>query len=184
MRFDYLNDSVPESLGRIRSLKAQKETHAPLTAIVTAILAIFAAWGIENYRLADARAAVASAEVRARDSRQELAKTKLVRVEVDRMLTLDRRLREVRSSGVTWSQRLTDIANHVPREAWFTSFTSEQGKIDINGHAHGLVVLSDTIAGLMSSKTLRSASLVRAGKDDGTNGTILSFEMRAQDKAR
>lgn len=184
MRFDYLHDSVPDTVDKLRSLRLRKELHAPAGALVAAFLVLLGGWGIETHRLADARYGVLAATKRDDESREKLAKTKLVRVQIDHMLAVDRRLREIHLSGATLSERLADIANRVPQRAWLTSISRSQGEIQIDGRADGFTVLSEAIARLMSSKTVESPTLVRAGRDDRLRGSVLSFEMRVEDTAK
>lgn len=183
IRFDYLRNRAPDALDWFRSREIARPLQAPLAAVATALLVVLAAFGIETYRADQARSVERLAQMRVEQSRADLAKTTLERTDIDALLALDRRLRGIRLSGSLLAQRLADIANHVPGRAWLSGISPTSNGISISGHAEDLGALSETIADLMSSKTVRSPSLVRAGKDDLSQGKpdLLSFEMRVED---
>lgn len=182
MQFDYLRESMPESLDRIRMWRAPAHLHAPLRALVTVAIVIAGAAGIEAGRASSAHAAETNALLRAQAARTQLAAANLLRVRVDAMLQLDGRLRGIRLSGARASQRLADIADHVPQHAWLTSLSAQKGTVDLNGKVANFTTLSQALADLMNSGEVQAPTLIRAAADDRMPGqSALSFEVRAQD---
>lgn len=181
MRFNFLNDAPPEFVERARNIRIAAELRTPLSALLTAVLVVLTWWGLENYWLSSAQREEALAEVRLTESQADLAATKLVRTNVDDMLALDRRLRDIRLSGSILASRLSDIGNHVPEHAWLTSISNLPDGLEIAGKADGLAALSQTVTDLMSSKTAASPTLVRAAKDDrGKN--LIAFTVQVEKK--
>lgn len=182
MQFDYLHESQPEHIERLRTWKAPVELHAPLCALLTIVFVIVCAGGIETLRLRAAHEAEAHALLRAQTARSQLAAANLLRVRVDAMLQLDRRLREIRLSGADASRQLADIADHVPPHAWLTSLSQQKGIVDLNGKVANFTTLSQALADLMKSGEVHAPTLVRAATDDrAPDRSALSFEVRAQD---
>ena len=184
-RFDFTRDAVPDVVDRLRSMRVPEELHGGAYAIAAACLFLLGAFFIEDHRLGLAEQAETAAQIRLDQSRNDLAKTRLQRLHVDALLDLDQRLRDIRLSGTVVAARLADIANHVPEHAWLTSISRTAEGTSISGRVSSLGVLSETVADLMSSKTVASPSLVRAGNDEhGHRAGVLSFEVRVVDRAQ
>ncbi len=185
MRFNYLHGGMGEALQRLRFEKIPAAMRPPLCAILTALFVAGGAFGLEGYRVDRARALESAAQVRVERSRALLAQTKIARTRVDSLLTLDSRLRKVRLSGSVLALRLIDIAGRVPSRAWLKSISRTASGISITGHAEGSRVLSDTIGNLMSSRSLRAPSLVRASAESNSQmDGLVSFEIRLQDGSK
>ena len=123
------------------------------------------------------------ASLRLEQSRAAFAATKVVRTDVDRLLALDTRLRQIRLSGSVLSHRLADVGNHVPARAWLTSIARTNDGLELHGRAEGLNVLSQTVADLMSSKAAASPTLVRAVREERQNA-VITFTIRAHEAQR
>ena len=171
-RFNFLHDAPPDVIDRLRALRVTDELRTPLLALVTSILVVFAWYGLERYWLASAEHEEVLATTRLAESRADLATTKLVRADVDQLLALDRRLRDIRLSGTSLAENLSDIGNHVPAHAWLTSISNVQDGLEISGRADSLISLSETVADLLSSRTAMSPTLVRASKDDRAKNLV------------
>ncbi len=183
MRFNYLRDAPPELIEQLRALRISPELRSPLSAVATAIVVVFAWWSLERHWMSEAMREEARAAIRLQQSRAAFAATKLVRADVDRLLSLDARLRAIRLSGSVLSHRLADVGNHVPTQAWLTSIVRTNDGLELHGRAEGLNVLSKTVAGLMSSKAAASPTLVRAVREDRSSG-VIDFTIRATEVAR
>lgn len=180
-RFNFLVDAPPEFIDRARSIRVPSELRTPLSALLTAVFVVAAWWGLENYWLRNAKHEETLAEVRLTESQADLAATKLVRTNVEEMLALDRRLRDIRLSGSNLASRLSDIGNHVPEHAWLTSISNLPNGLEIAGKADGLSALSVTVTDLMASRTAGAPTLVRAAKDDrGKN--LIAFTVQVERK--
>jgi Tfp pilus assembly protein PilN len=184
MRFDYARESMPDALDRLRSIEVPAECRLPLWAVATALLVVLVAIPLERWRVAVAQNDVVAARQRLERARSEVARMKLQRVRIARMLALDERIRAIRLSGSRLCAELADVANHVPAKAWLTSLSQSADGTSIEGRAEGLSVLSATLADLMSSSTAALPRLVRAGKDAGAPGAaaLLSFELHALER--
>lgn len=184
MRFNYLNDAPPDIIERIQGLRIAPELRTPLAAVITACLVVLSWWSLERYWIREALREEAVATARLQQSRAAFAATKLIRSDVDALLALDRRLRDIRLSGSLLSARLADIGNHVPRRAWLTSIARADGGFELKGRAEGLSVLSQTVADLMSSHAAYSPTLMHAGKEDRSNGGLIGFTVQVTEKRR
>ncbi len=180
MNFDYLHESVPEPLDRLRHVKIAAELQTPVRVFIAALVFVVFAGGIERYRLTDARSVETQAASRAEASRAALAQTNLARVKVDRLLALDRRLRGVRISGSIVAEHFIDVADHLPRGVWLTSLARREKSVEIVGKAEGVNAIAGVVAGLMAGRTVHAPALISAGRDDRSQ--VMSFEMRAEDR--
>ena len=181
MRFNFLNDAPPDILDRLRNTRVPVEMRTPLSALATAVFVVLSWWGLERYWLSDAQREERVASSRLLESRADLAATKVARAGIDQLLSIDRRLRDVRISGSVLGAALSDIANHVPRHAWLTSLSDTHDGVEIMGRADGIGSLSQTIADLMSSRTAASPNLVRATRDEQAKG-LFTFAVAVEMK--
>lgn len=185
MRFDYAHDMAPEFVDRVRALHVRGEARGPLMALATVIFVGLCAFGIESWRVGDARTQERVQQVRFDESRARLEQMKIASREVSDLLLLDRRLRDVRLSGTALSVRLADIANHVPERAWLTSLGRTPSGVAINGRAETLDSLSATVASLMMSKTVASPNLIKAETERHTGGPpLVKFEISVAETTR
>lgn len=183
MQFNYLNDSPPELIEQVLGLRIPTQLRTPLGALLTSIIVVSSWWMLERHWVAEATREEASASIRLDQSRAAFAATKLVRSDVDQLLTLDGRLRRIRLSGSVLSHRVADIGNHVPARAWLTSIARSSDGLELRGRAEGLNVLSATVADLMSSRSASSPTLIRAIRDDRETG-VINFTIRADETAK
>jgi Tfp pilus assembly protein PilN len=180
-RFDFLKDGRPDIVDRVCSVRLPDDTRTPLSALLTSVLVVCAWWGLEQSWYASALREEASAQRRLSESQADVAAAKLERTNVDEMLGLDRRLREIRMSGSTLAVRLSDIANHVPPHAWLTSITNLPAGTEISGEADGFKALGETVTDLMRSGAAASPTLIRASKDDRAKN-LLAFTVQIEEK--
>jgi len=183
MRFNYLRDGAPEALEHLRPARIPEQLRTPLAALVTVVIIVGVWWVVEQLLVAQAGDELHAQSLRLKASQVALRELNLRRTHVQQLLSIDRRLREIRRSGAVVSGRLADIANHVPTRAWLTSIAAVEGGLQIDGSAEGLDGLSETVADLMASSTGASPDVIRANKDDyDRSGSIVSFEMRVGDQ--
>ena len=181
-RFNYLGDSIPSLLDRLRAVRIPQRLHVPLCALVTVLAVVTAWWGIERHTLDRALAQQRAARVRLAESRTALASAKVERYDFEQMLALDRRLREIRLSGSALVQRLADVANRVPASVWLTSLSQDANALDAIGRAESMARLGDTIGAFGSSAFVRNPVLVRAAKEERSGSApLVAFEVRADE---
>ena len=178
-RFDFLRDAPPEIVDRMRGLRVSARARFPLAVFVAASLVVFAWWGLERHWLHAALREDAIASERLSGLRLEFQRERVERVDVDRMLALDERLRAIRRSGSRLSSRLAAIANRVPERAWLVAIQQDDRETQLDGRAEGLLVLSRTLAALLDGP---APSLIRAARDERGKGTLMSFSLRLHDK--
>jgi Tfp pilus assembly protein PilN len=181
MRFDFLSDAPPDFIDRLRNVRITSELRTPLSALLTAALVVMVWWGLERYWLVDAQREERIASSRLLESRADLAATRVARSGVEQLLSLDRRLRQVRISGSVLGAMLSDIGNHVPPHAWLTSLSKTHDGVEIVGRADGLGSLSQTVADLMSSRIGASPGLVRASRDQHGK-SLFTFAVAVENK--
>jgi Tfp pilus assembly protein PilN len=182
MRFNYLGESVPSLVDRLLAIRIPERLRSPFLGVATAVFVVAAWWALEQHALAVATAEERAAQVRLDQSRSAVAVARIQRTGIDRMLSLDRRLRDVRLSGSSVGVHLADIANHVPAHAWLTSLSQERGAIEIVGQVAGMERLSATLAALTTMKSLTDPLLVRATKEDRPGAApLVGFEVRVDE---
>jgi Tfp pilus assembly protein PilN len=179
-RFDFLRDAPPLFVERLRPSRLPAELRTPLAAFATTVVVILAWWAIETAQIAQARAELVTERARVAASRTDLAQAQVRRSRLVDLISLDRRIRDIRRSGAALSGNLADIANHLPDRAWLTSIAQDDRGLEIDGNAVGLDGLSDTLAGLMSSRSAATPSLVRASRSDQpAMHDVISFQLRS-----
>ncbi len=183
MRFNYLYDAPPDLIEHMRAIRLPRELRTPLSALITAIAVVVAWWFLERHWVSQAAREEAVAALRLQQSRQAFDATKLVRADIQQLLMLDTRLREIRLSGSALADRLADLGNHVPHQAWLTSVARTEDGVELLGRAEGLHVLSATVADLMSSTAASSPTLIRAVRDERTTA-IISFTIHAEERKK
>ena len=184
-RFNFLSDSPPAFLEMLRFKHIPEGLRTALAATVTIAMVISVWWGVEVLQIRQAGEELRIEKARALASRADLAQMRVRRSEIERLLVLDRRIRQIRTSGAELSSRLADIANRVPNSAWLTSVQDGEEGLEIDGDVKGLDGLSETVADLASSASAASVDLVRAGRDERDGGReLLSFQMRSEERAR
>ena len=179
-RFNYLGQSLPGVVDRVRGTVIPEHLRTPLCALVTSILAVGVWCAIEGTLQRHADVEVRVAQQRLTTTRETLAKLRIEKKNVDTVLALDRQLRDIRLSGSILSSQLVDIANRMPAHAWLVSLDRGPKSLDIAGIAPDLQTLSGTVSGLNGSRAFPNPTLVRATKDERGNApAFISFEVRA-----
>jgi len=179
--FNYLRESPPEMLERLRPSRVPESLRTPLAAFCTASLVVAIWWSIEQLLLGQANDELHRQRLRLLASRAAVAELRLRRERAEELLAIDARLREIRRSGAVAASRLADIANHVPGSAWLTSIARVDDGIQIDGRALGIEGVRRTMADLMSSRSAPAPALLRASRDDRERtGAIIAFTMRVQ----
>ena len=178
MRFNYIQDAHYECFMRLRSLRFPAQLHAPLLALVTVLLALSVITGILTYRSGAATTLERAAQRRFNASRDIVARDRLTRVHVEKLLALDSRLRAIRKSGWRLSERFAAIANHMPRRTWLVSISHATSGFALDGRTKGIMGVAETLSSFLSSRDLRPTQLVRASVlDDPRAPGVLSFEL-------
>ncbi len=184
-RFNFLSDEPPAFLEVLRFKRIPDALRTALAATITIAVVVGVWWGVEVLQIRQAGEELRVEKTRALASRADLAQMRVRRSQIERLLALDRRIRQIQTSGATLSAQLADIANHVPSYAWLTSVQDGEEGLEIDGDVKGLDGLSETIADLTSSASAASVDLVRAGRDERDGGRdLLSFQMRSEEQAR
>jgi Tfp pilus assembly protein PilN len=175
MQFNYLGESVPSLIDRVRATRVSAELQAPLLALVTATLVVTAWWILEGHWYARSQQEFQRAQARLVSARALRSVAKIQRSGVEHLLVLDQQLRSVRSSGSTLGVRIVDVANRIPERVWLTSLAPVPGGIDINGRAVGIVRLGETIGRL-------GATLVRATREERADSqALVAFELHVDE---
>ncbi len=183
MRFDFLNDAPPHALERLRGARVPAHLHVPLSAVLTAILVVGAWATLERHWVGVAMRQDAIATERLNDARAAWKATALARTDVDRLLALDRRLREVRLSGSKLAARFAAIANRLPEGAWLTSLSRDANGVQIDGRARTIVPVAAAIAELRAQRPSRPPLLLRVVRDPHARANIVDFALQVPERA-
>jgi hypothetical protein len=180
MQFNYLGESVPSLIDRVRAIRVPRALQSPLLGLVTATLVVSAWWVVERHWSSRALAEFHRAQDRLVVARALRSAAKLRQSDVEHLVVLDRELREVRASGSLLGVRIAAVANRIPDRVWLTSLAPVPGGIEINGRAVGMVRLGETIAALGTGQS--GATLVRATKEERTDGRgLIAFELHVDE---
>ncbi|HEY9085239.1 MAG TPA: hypothetical protein VIN40_04785 [Candidatus Tyrphobacter sp.] len=138
MRFNYLRDAPPEVIERLRALCATTQVRGLLSFLATAAGVLVCAGSLEAMHLRAARVALADAQVRLDRSSIAVAALDAQARRLRAWMVLDRRLRDIRTSGAGAAMRLTLLADRLPARMWLTSMATASDGYELDGRALGL----------------------------------------------
>ncbi|MDE2482414.1 MAG: hypothetical protein KGN02_09520 [bacterium] len=183
MRFDFVHDAPWRWLELARSLRLPERLKTPLCALATATVVV-SAWAVLEHSWIDrASDAATRARVRFEQSRLAVARARLERVDVERMIALDRTMREIRASGGRIADRIADVGNHLVARAWLTSFDTSREATSLEGAALDFEALRDAAHTFAAEPGIAgSLHLARAAED--ARGDTVEFELGTGSSAR
>lgn len=179
MRFNYLSDTPPDIVERLRSIHAKPHLRLPLAACLT-VLVIITAWSqLERRWVERALQEDRAATLRLQQARDELSALNLARGDTERLLNIDRRLRAVRTSGLKIAAGLARVANALPAGAWLTELSrAKGGGFVLRGRARDVDVLTRAATAFsLRTSGARNAS-VRATRSDENDTALVDFTVR------
>jgi Tfp pilus assembly protein PilN len=180
IRFNYVDEPLISVADRLLSSGFAKSSRAPLLTAVTLFCVLAGWWLVERRLLANALDEAHRAQAQLNESQALLAQSKIERRDFYRVLTLDRRLLDIRDSGSLLASEVADVANRIPPHAWLHSLTFAATGIDMTGNAVAFDVLGMALSGIGSSAAVTNMALVRATSDAGKQRANVSFEIRAE----
>ncbi|HEY8314825.1 MAG TPA: PilN domain-containing protein [Candidatus Baltobacteraceae bacterium] len=182
--FDYLRDSQPAFVRNLTALRIPPNHYNALLALGAAFVVVFAAWCIEAYRLQSALALQSVYQARYDRSRDELARTKVLYGRVERLVTLDRQIRDIARSGDDEARKLTDIANRLSPHVWLTAVTQDETGTTLEGRALGLAGISRTVSSFARGKLTRDPVLLDAHAVSNDGEGLMRYRVRVEDSRR
>ena len=162
MRFDYLHDTELTIMERLRSILMIPYAQAPLLAMLLLIVIESTIQGMLHYQLVQASAQVQAADRVYVVTRAALERMKLEHTQVESLLQVDRRIRQIRASGSVAAERMLDVADHLPAHAWLTSLSRTKHGEMLSGRADNLQSVGDVVSDMMSASTVTGPELVDA----------------------
>lgn len=179
--FDYMRSARPHWLQRVLELRIPEHLQSAVIAVIASSLMVAGAWGIETYRLSEARSMEREYRQRFEVSRQALQKTKVFYDQVQALVTLDQRVRAIVASGDADARSLAEIANNLPGHAWLTSINNDSIGIALEGRADSLEVVSRVLRGLLRARDLRNPTLTSAQVvPNADNTSIIKYAMHVE----
>ena len=166
--FDYLHSARPELLHRLLEIRIPVRLQGPLWAICGALVFVLGAWSIEAYRLNASLGIEATYQREYEISRRDLARTNVYYDHIRSLVTLDKRVRAITTSGDDDALRLAEIANSMPQQAWLTAISRDDTGITLDGNAQDLTAISRTVQGLAHARDLRDPTLISAARVSNT----------------
>jgi hypothetical protein len=167
-RFDFLRDARPPFVERLAPRRLPPRVRTALCALLTSVVIVSLWWGFEISHVRAAQRDVAVERMRAAQSRADVARVRIRRAEVVRMLALDARMRAIRRSGAVFSAHLASIGNGVPDSAWLTAASLSPASADVSGATVGLDGLANTLRSLIATRELHALTLVNAAREERT----------------
>lgn len=167
--FDYLHGERRPWFQSLCEPRIPERLQAPILAVALALLTAAASWAVEVYRLHSALDVERAYQIRLQDSERAVAATKVHLKGLEERAALDRRIVEIRESGGAEALRLTDIANHVPANAWLSAIAKDASGISIEGSAVDLRALAGAIDRLSRAREVRNPILLSADEDGSGN---------------
>lgn len=178
--FDFLHNERLPVLHRLIDREIPDRLHAPLVAVLVAVVTASSAWMVELYRLHAVEAVERAYQIRFQDSEREVAATKIRFKGLEERAALDRRIVEIRASGGVEALRLADIANHLPGNTWISAIGKDASGIAIEGKSADLRSLAQTIDRLARARKVRNPVLLSADADAAADvrRRVLRYRLR------
>lgn len=170
MTFDYLRDEAPEAVERVLALGVHPEAKALASVVVIAAIVLLSAWAIGELHVRKERSTLAQARAYLERSTVEANKVLARARRVRSWLSLDRRIRAIRTSGSATARNITSAANTLPLDAWLTSIRYDPAGYSVTGRAVGL---GGVERALHAYRTIR----LTAVRSSGSNSSrVVDFE--------
>lgn len=178
--FDYLHNERLPVVQRLIDRGIPDRLHAPLVAVMVAVVTASSAWAVELYRLRAAVAVERAYLIRFENSEREVAATKIRFKGLEERAALDRRVLEIRASGAREALRLADIANDLPANTWVSAIGKDASGIAIEGSSADLRSLAETIDRLARAREVRNPVLLSADEDGAADARrrVLRYRVR------
>lgn len=179
--FDFLHDSAPDVITRLRGWRLPRRFHGAALAASTLLVVAAAAAGLESSRIAQAGAQELAQSRRLAQSRARLEAAKLSWQSFQGLIATDRALRRIRSSGVSAAASLARLGNLVPRGVWLDAIEPSQGSVSIRGEAVDLDAARRMLANLVGSDDFSRAQLVEVSRrTQSVSSSTVAFEMHVR----
>ena len=178
--FDFLHNERLPVVQRLIDRGVPDRLHAPLVAVMVAIITASSAWAVEFYRLSAAEGLERAYQLQFQDSERKVAATRVRVKGLDELVALDRRVLQIRASGGTEALRLADIANHLPNDTWVSAIAKDASGIAVEGSSADLRSLAETIDRLARAREVRNPVLLSADEDTAADvrRRILRYRVR------
>ncbi|MHB8147623.1 MAG: hypothetical protein ACYDGM_10250 [Vulcanimicrobiaceae bacterium] len=185
MRFDYLHDPVPSAIERLRSVLVAPYLQAPLLAMLLVVVVEPTIYGMLRYQLIRANDQERAAHSAYVVSRVALERVNLEHTQVIVLVHLDRRILQIRKSGAVAAERMLDIANHLPRDAWLTSLSRTKDGELLLGRVDSMQSLGDVVREMRTASTVTAPELIDARSlEMKAAPAMLSFRLLLADRPR
>lgn len=182
IRFDFLRDPTPSFVDSLRRVRLPRRLYPAALAGAAVIAALAAASGAEVFREHAAQALEERAGARFERSRAALTRARLQWQRLDGLVALDRRLRQIRTSGSVAAQRIARVGNAFPQRAWVTSMAAGAASAyEVKGFADGLPAVEKLLANVARDRVAGRPRLLQVSQSGGQPATTLGFELELVD---
>jgi hypothetical protein len=179
-RIDYLVSPSERSLGFDPAALIAPSLRVPLAVLGCALALVALAASVEHVRLHAAEIGGAQITARLDSVEADVARTRAVEREVERLRTFGARAGQIRSSGDLDASRIAALGNHVPAGAWLTSLRTDRAALSVEGGGARLGVVAETLAAFARLEGYADVRLLSVHDDPVRPGVTyaLSLERR------
>jgi hypothetical protein len=140
-RFNYLREPFPDWLQFVAAARIPQTVKAAAVACMAGLALSACAALVERERAVAALAYQHAAQEKYTVVETQLARSRLDANEITNLLSLDRRVREIRATGYAYASLLDDAAFQLPARAWITELNPVDSGADLIGRATDLATI-------------------------------------------
>jgi hypothetical protein len=137
-QFNYLRDPFPDWLQCVAAARIPQAAKAAAIACMAGLTLCACAALVEHERTGAALVYQHAAQDKYAVVEAQLARSRLDADEITNRLSLDHRVREIRSTGYAYARLLDDAALQLPARAWITELNPVDSGADLIGRATDL----------------------------------------------
>jgi Tfp pilus assembly protein PilN len=169
---------------RCRNIEVDEATRGALTALSIAVGIIIFSSGIEQVRLAQARASTHDATERLREDELRMSSLREASDTVTKLARIARNVHAIQQSGERKAAELTEIANRLPEHLWLTALHQDGTEFLIQGSARSYAIVGDAMERLANARMVSNPTLLSSGIRDNLHPDEVEYELRLQERAR
>jgi hypothetical protein len=182
LRFNFLQTSAGSLYERLRNIEIDKATRTAVTALSVVVSIILFSSGIEQVRLAQARASTHDATERLHEDELRMSTLHEATDTVTKLARIARSVRAIQQSGERKAAELTEIADRLPEHLWLTALHQDGTEFLMQGNARSYTIIGDTMERLANARMVSNPILISSGIRDNLHPAEVEYELRLQER--
>jgi Tfp pilus assembly protein PilN len=184
LRFNFLQTRAGSLYERLRNMKIDEATRTALTALSIAVGIILFSSGIEQVRLAQARASMHDANERLHADELRMSTLHEATDTVTKLARIARSVRAIQQSGARKAAELMELADRLPEHLWLTSLHQDGTEFLMQGNARSYAIVGDAMERLANARMVSNPELLSSSIRDNLYPAEVEYELRLQERTQ